>query len=104
MKELVKEFCHGMYDELKSNEQFNKMYSFDDMYLIVYSFFKAIFIKVITVVLGIIACLLASISFHFSFSMLFWICFILFLSWIQMDEDIKRGIVFIKEINSLTRS
>lgn len=104
MKELVKEFCQGMYDELESNKQFCETYSFDDLYELVYRFFKAVFIKIVTMILGIIACLLASISFHFSFSILFWISFILFLSWIQMDADIKKGMAFIKEVNSYTRS
>ena len=59
MKEIIRDFCQGIYDAMCSNREFIEKYTFEDLFEIVLKAFYALVLKVLTLALGIVACALA---------------------------------------------
>lgn len=101
MKHLIEEFCQGIYDALRTKPNFDNQYSFEDIYTIFSNAISALILKLITLILGFIACVLSSMRFQISLSNIFWVGITFWLCWFVSDEDLKRLMKFIKEIERM---
>lgn len=98
MKQIVRNFCQGMYDAMLTNDFLRSHYTVDTLYEILYPAWISLWVKCITILLGLVACVLASYLFSISFSTLFWVGFVFALSWLTSDADIKKAIALFKAI------
>lgn len=103
MKEQIKQFCQGIYDSMQTSPEFINKYSLDDLYKIVLNAFSMVALKVFTLIMGIIACILASIQFQLEFSTLFWVGLTLWLCWVVSDDALKKLVELIKDIQSMNK-
>lgn len=101
MKEIIRDFCRGIYDAMCSNREFIEKYTFEDLFEIVLKAFYALVLKVFTLILGIIACILAAVKLNISFYTLFWVGITLWLCWFLADGDLKSVAALIRDISNL---
>lgn len=101
MKKMIREFCQGIYDGMASKKEFIEKYTFDEVYHIVLNAFYALVLKVFTLILGIVACILASIKMDIRFSALFWTGITVWICWLYSDEDLKQLASFFHDIMNI---
>ena len=99
MKEIIRDFCQGIYDAMCSNREFIEKYTFEDLFEIVLKAFYALVLKVLTLALGIVACVLAAVKLNINFYTIFWIGITLWLCWFMADRDLKKAARDISNLN-----
>lgn len=101
MKEIIRDFCQGIYDAMCSNREFIEKYAFEDLFEIVLKAFYALVLKVLTLALGIVACVLAAVKLNINFYTIFWVGITLWLCWFMADRDLKKAAALIRDISNL---
>ena len=75
-------------------ENLLEKYTFEDLFEIVLKAFYALVLKVLTLVLGIVACVLAAVKLNINFYTIFWVGITLWLCWFMADRDLKKSCCF----------
>ncbi len=101
MKEIIRDFCQGIYDAMYSNREFMEKYTFEELFDIVLKAFYALVLKVVTLILGVVACVLAVVKLNINFYTIFWIGITLWLCWFMADGELKKAATLIRDISNL---
>lgn len=101
MKEIIHDFCQGIYDAMCLNREFIEKYTFEKLYDIVLKAFYALVLKIFTLLLGFVACILAVMKLNINFYTIFWVGITLWLCWFLADSDLKEAAGLIRDIANI---